>query len=351
MAETQETQETGKLLAKLAVIADPHLSCKDYGQHNDYPKESFHYLQKAGDTANKLGATHIIYAGDFSYGTFTDLEFRLKVEGELKNQSRSVGGRLWFLKGNHDKASFGMTEYEFYAERGLFRPSEVLQFGSTQIVMVDYGKEAETSIDFSQSKHTYVIGHNWYSFKDRQIPGKHIALDDMHSWYGIDGVISGHIHLESMDKGYIFNGDPLNPLGKEVFVWQLPSLPRPQYVNGIAEGTSGIALIEVYEKKVQIKRIEVELLPMEESFNMPLIEQRKADMEMSKTQYDFSQLMQDIRDKMAASNVHIDDILENLTGYTSGSGNPEDIIMGMEEADINARLKAVDLIKQAINLK
>lgn len=343
------TEDYGKLLAKVFIGSDIHLKCGNYAQHNDFKSESLHYFRKNGETAKQLGATHIIYPGDMSYGLFKDLDYRLSVEKELAEQAEYAHGNLWITKGNHDRGSYGMTEYEFYAERGMFRTSEILNIGPVQFVMVDNGNEYNTQINTANSKFTYVIGHNWFGFKDMNLPGEHIDLDSMYQWYGIDGIFSGHIHLESLNKGYMSSGDPANPNAKEVFIWQLPCLARPQFVKGIDEDVSGVALVEIYERNVKVIRVEVPLLPLEESFNMALIAQQREMAEIADSRVDFASLMQNMRSELANSAVNINDILTNLTNYTQSSGNPEDIIMGMTETDRAVRLKAVELMKLANN--
>lgn len=120
-------------LATILIYGDIHLNSKNYGGHKDYANESLGYFQKITETAQEIGATHIIGLGDFTFSRFHTLEYRSKVEDELEKQYKLTNGNRFELKGNHDVAGYGMTEYEYYVEKGLLRPSTNLQIGNVNI--------------------------------------------------------------------------------------------------------------------------------------------------------------------------------------------------------------------------
>lgn len=342
MYNTQEPQQSqqvpkqidkGNFLARLMIVGDTHLSVKDYGQHYNYPEESYSYFVQAGQIALDQQATHLIYTGDLTYGRFTDLEYREKVDQELERQNNYMNGNLWIIKGNHDKASYGMTEYEYYLNKGLFKGSETLHIGRNEFLMTDFGKEELAIPDNTGRYQTIVIGHNWFTFEDMQLPPnvKHFPLDHFEQWFGIQGVISGHIHQHSYTKGFIRRTNPTTGQSEahKAFSWQLSCWARPQYLKSGNPTTGDFALIDVYEKGYTVEAKAIQLWPLEKSFNMAVISE-EAQREEIKEEH----------------RIDMTDIIENLTNYTSGYANPEDIIMGMAQYDIRYRQKAIEYLKQ-----
>ena len=74
------------VLAKIGIYGDMHLSSKNYGAHRDYPSESLEYFQAITLKTKELGLTYLIGTGDFTYGRFHSLEYRLAIEKELQEQ-------------------------------------------------------------------------------------------------------------------------------------------------------------------------------------------------------------------------------------------------------------------------
>lgn len=77
-------------LSRILVYGDLHLSSKNYGSHNNYPKESLDILRLITDKASEIQATHIVGLGDFAFGRFHTLEYRTAVEAELESSTKFV---------------------------------------------------------------------------------------------------------------------------------------------------------------------------------------------------------------------------------------------------------------------
>ena len=113
-------EEIGKIL----IYGDIHLSSKNYGGHRDYARESLEYFKKITEAVEKHNISCLIGTGDFTFGRFHSLEYRKAVEDELEKQFKLTNGNRYELKGNHDSATYGMTEYEYYTYKGLLKKSE-----------------------------------------------------------------------------------------------------------------------------------------------------------------------------------------------------------------------------------
>lgn len=333
-----ENTTSEKLVARVGIFGDTHLCDRDYGQHNDYPTESLEYFQTIMNIVRDKFLTHVILTGDFSYGRFKDLSYRIKVDNVLDRLNEMLGGNLYMVKGNHDTASNTMTEYEYYLERGKFHPSTRLHLGKTEFLMVDYDKEysKEAIPSTIPGMKTIVVAHNWFVFEGQQVPpsAKVINLTNHPYWFNIEGVISGHIHQNSLVQGFIKKVDPetgrvVDGGGtRKIFAWQLPCWARPQYLSTGNPDAGEFAIAEVYESRIQLYNEAIQLWPHEKSFNLSLIEQKQDKKEIHETH-----------------KVDLTDIVNNLTNFSIGYGNPEDMIMGMLDVDIRYRKKAVELLK------
>lgn len=330
--------DKGKYIAKVIVVGDQHLLDRNYGQHNDYPEESFEYFSLLPSIVRDEMATHLIIAGDFSYGRFRDLDYRLKVDKVFDVLNQQLGGNLYMVKGNHDKSTSGMTEFEYYLERKKFRPSEKLRIGSTELVMVDYGNEFTEQAKPTEDGHksTIVIAHNWFTFNGSEVPSgaRCISLTEHPYWFGVSAVLSGHIH-----EGYTLDGFIRNPGTDSVSktkLWQLPCWARPQFNPNYPEtgGVGPYGIINLYENGFSLSAGAIKLKDLKDSFNMSLVESVKQEKQ---------------------SRADLKDIVQNLADFTqnsmfqsaNGFASPEKAIMAMNDVDIKYREKAVELLRLA----
>lgn len=316
------------VLAKILIYGDIHLSSKNHGGHINYPEESLYYFKRITDYTKEHGVTHLIGTGDLTYGRFHTLEYREKVEEQLKIQYDLVNGNRYEVKGNHDSATYGMTEYEYYVNKGLLKPSTNLKIGKANISMVDSGMAYKHDIiDATKEDETnIVIAHDYFKFKDTRLPnyGKAIELDTFVDWYGVDYLICGHIHKQEIFDGLITK----NGYGHRTIVHYLGCMPRPSYREGHTDDTGYMALITITDDgNVQYDVLQEPLWSLEESFNLS-----KKDKENEKK-------------AEKEHRVDISDIVNSLDTHNRNVGNPEDIIAGLEGIDEKYKNKAIELLK------
>lgn len=318
------------IIARVGVYGDMHLCSKNYGAHRDYAKESLQYFKEITEVTKKRQLTHLIGTGDFSFGRFHSLEYRESVEKELQEQFGIVNGNRYEIFGNHDKAGYGMTERDYYINKGLLKPSENIVINNVNINMVDYGKYLETDVNIvDDNEHiNFIIAHDYFKFKDTQLPnyGKGIDLDTFEKWYGLDYLICGHIHKIIGFTGSIVKGIQAHP----VTVHYLGCMCRPAYREGMLDEIGQVLVLSIHKDgKVDYDIEDIPLWSIDESFN---IEEKQKEKE--------KQIEKDER-------VDISDIIKQLTTHDRNVGNPEDIIKDMSGINSKYKNKAIELLKLA----
>lgn len=318
-------------LARIAIYGDIHLCSKNYGGHRDYPNESLRYFTKITEIAEENQATHIIGCGDLTFGRFNTLEYRLEVEKLLTRQYQLTNGNRYELQGNHDIASYGKTERDFYIDKGWIKPSENLTIGNYNIMMVDYGKTDTTPINIIDSPEyvNIAIAHDYYKFNDTKLPnfGSAIELDNYDKWYGLDLLICGHVHKQMVFKGNIIKGDNKH----ELTVHYPGCATRPAFREGMMDKAGQVVLLTITEDgKLLYDVKEFDLLPLDEAFNL---EDRAA---------------KKIKEQEKNEKVDISDVVKQLDARNVSIGDPIDIISSMENVDDKFKSKAIDLLKRAM---
>lgn len=317
------------LLARIMIMGDTHLSSRKWGAHRDYPKESLDNFKKVTKLAEDNDVTHIIGLGDFSFDRFKTLEYRYEVEELLKRQYKQTNGNRYELKGNHDKATYGMTEYEYYIAQGLLKPSCNLQIGLLNISMIDYSKQYDFSkiITPDSNKFNLVLAHDFFKFKDSLMAnyGEAIILDDTRLLYGVDMLISGHVHNWGTFGGKVTSWDGSN--SRDMMLRYLGCMNRPSYREGHMQDVGKVNIVEIYEDgSMKINEIDIPLMSIEEAFNLEKLEKVKQHRE----------------------NTHIDisDVVKSLENHERNIGEPEDIIKTMT-VDQKYKDKAIELLELA----
>ena len=317
-------------IAKILIYGDLHLSSKNYGAHRDYPKESLHYFKVITQKAKEYGATHLIGTGDFTYGRFNSLEYRESVDRELVEQYKLVKGNRYEIKGNHDEASYGMTEYDYYINKGIIKGATNIKIGKVNISMVNYGEHETTDIlDASKEDEiNVVIAHDFFKFKDTRLAdyGNAIYLDEFEKWFGVDYLICGHVHNHEMFEGLVVKDGK----GHRMVVTYVGCLARPAYRAGHMDETGHLVLLTIEENgDMQYDLLDIPLWDLKDSFNMELKESELERKEEKKQRVDLS------------------DIVNELNNHKRSVGNPEDIIQALEGVDDKYKKKAIQLLKSA----
>lgn len=315
-----------KEIARILISGDTHASSKNYGSHRNYPEEPLYYMDRIIDIMTERKVTAYIGLGDLTYGRFHTLEYRQKFEEKLQRQYDITNGNRWEIKGNHDSATYGKTELEYYYDRGLIRPSENIQIGNLNISMVDYGKQKSTDILIEEGKTNIVLTHGFFVFEDSIVPdfGTGTKLDNFEKWFGVDFVICGHVHEEYRMTGKMIK----DGIAHDVLVHYLPCLARPSYHREKTPTVGTVVLLTLYDnKQLKYETISIDLLPIEQSFNIEAKEEAEKHKELTR--------------------VDISDVVKKLDSHETVIGNQEDIIMGKTNIDIRYRKKAVELLKNA----
>ena len=302
---------------------DTHLSSRQYGGHNDYPKESLHYFTQLNQIAKDNNITHDIRLGDFSFYKFMDLQYRTQVEEQLKTANKQVNGNLYILKGNHDISSTGMTEYEFYLGGGWFRPATNITIDKVNISMLNYGEQFKEILTPSRYTVDIIVGHDYYKFQDTQLPnyGNAIILDNKSDWYGVDLILLGHIHQYHKFKGSIIKDNK----SYDTVVEYLNCPCRPSYQEGLDDKWH-IFILNIYENHtVSVEELEIPLLSLSNSFNFAKIDTKK--------------------DTTAQKRIDLTEIIQRVGSYTNTIGDPEIAIRNMTDIDDKYKQKALDLLR------
>ena len=220
-----------------------------------------------------------------------------------------------------------MTEYEYYVEKGLIRPSENLRFETLNVSMVDSGlSEKAEIIQPDRDKTNIVLAHDFFKFSDTQIAdyGKAIELDNFDKWFGVDYLICGHIHKQEMFSGRIIKDSQAHSM----IVAYPGCMTRPSYRNGhMDEFGMLIEIVIGTGGEVRVDTIQVPLMPLESIFNLKEIERKKEKAQERRNRVDIS------------------DIVSTLNSHDGVVGNPEDIIMAMVGVDDKYKQKAIELLK------
>ena len=319
------------LIAAIGIYGDIHLSSKNYGAHKDYPKESLQYFSEITRVTRENNLTHLIGLGDFSFGRFLQLEYRLEVEKNLEEQYRLTNGNRFELKGNHDSAGYGFTERDYYVEKGLLRPSQNLQIGCLNLSMVDYGEhtKADVIINDDDTHYNMILAHDFFKFSTTHLPnyGQAIELDNFTKWFGADYIVLGHVHKIMEFEGYIAK----DSLVHKATVNYLGCMTRPSYREGLTDEEGHMLIVKVFDDgTVDASTVVIPLWSIEDSFNLQLKEKEKQKKEEKENR------------------VNISDIVKQLDAHDRNVGNPEDIIAAMTDVKDEYKNKAIDLLKQAM---
>lgn len=317
------------MLARVMFTGDPHLSDRNYGGHVDYPGESLYYETELSSIAKERGVTHYVCLGDFSFGRFHSLEFRDKVDKLIEERTKMCS--FYMVKGNHDKMSSGMSEYEYYLKKGMFNDgSEALNIG---IGLPGGGLHVEFKNYNDVSEYHGIEGavnilatHGLFVFKGSTLPNYGTAqaeLDDFTPWASVDMIISGHIHNEHFIKGKL--------CGKEVGVHYLPCLSRPAYIKGGMADIGHVDIVTVEDDgSVNIESVEIPLLPVEQCFNLEAINAQKEH-----------------KEKVERQKIDISDIVQKMAGREMNFGDPVQKVEAMDNIDLDVKKRAIELLKEA----
>lgn len=269
--------ERREFYLKVLIYGDIHLSTRNRARHRSYPDESLHYFEFITDQAEALGVDCIVGLGDLTYGNFVNLKYREIVEELLDRQLRQTKGRRYELQGNHDISAGGYSEYDFYTSRGKIKTAERIVGEHVVIDMLNYGDPAKytveggLTIDQDPAKKHIVLCHDFLQFRDSKLRGygEPYIIEELVGLKGADWIICGHIHDMLSDRGMVYGGNSCNLLYPG-------AMTRPVTKGEIME-KAAIIVIDTDAEQDCVSIYEVQLLPVEVSYDLQRVEKDKAE--------------------------------------------------------------------------
>ena len=317
------------MYAKVLVVGDLHMSWKDYGMHLNYPKETMDMFDNIANIVETGGFTHCILTGDLAFGRFVKLEYRKRFDELCEKINKATGNNLYSLKGNHDEAGYGMTEYEYYVSNGVIKPSQNLTLGKCKITMIDYGKIGTVEVNKADANETgVVICHDMVEFNKNDAPEfmKPIIIGDMPKFFGTKLVVMGHIHNYYEKAGSIKDADGV--MSSNCALMCLGSPTRPQYTEPV-DDKAHFLVIECTDEGVGLQRMEIEQPPVEEIFNL---EQKEIKEE---------------KERIKEMRVDISNVIANLASYDNSGMDMVTMIDNMQ-VDKRYSNKAKELLQSSM---
>lgn len=310
---------------RMLLYGDQHLSSKNYGGHKNYPKVSMDNFIRIGDIAENDNCGLIAGAGDLTYGRFSDLNYRLKVEEQFERQLTLTEGRRYEIKGNHDTMTTGLSEYEFYEQKGMFSKPEYVDFGCVRMHLVSYGKET-MKLDIAKDKSNFVFAHNYFKYSNSVMPnyGEGIELDGFETWKDVDMIIAGHIHEIHKLGGYIITGEDR----KEIPVFYLGCPNRPSYMKSGLDEVGNYLIIDGSGDDPKLEVVEFELPSIEDTFNIAKINE--------------------LAEEAKRNRADVSDMVENLVKHKRNVADPEVIIDSLNVYSRESRKLAKELYREAL---
>lgn len=297
---------------RIVSYGDPHICKGDYGSHRDYAKESLHYFRENIEKAIELQADMIICLGDLTFGSL-DHRSSLEVESLMER----VKDRHYILKGNHDVRTDGMSQFEYYLERGLFKPAEEVMLlpNGTQIQMMNW----KDNVVFRDGTE-FAFMHDYVRFPNSPLPNygkKYINLDEVYLPNSLKHIVVGHLHGQHMFGRDINNNYPI--------IHYPGCSARPSYIHRGMIDHGELVVIDVYSKstgdtedRFTYEVLSMPLWELNESFNLEEIA-KKDELEQKKE-----------------DRVDLSGVIKELGEHERNIGDPELIINNMQ---IDARYK------------
>jgi predicted phosphodiesterase len=195
----------------ILIFGDLHLSSMYEGTHKDYLFECYEIMDKIIAIVEKKKPKVIIFMGDLigvkEHG-ITDKRFLSRVMMFFSNLFSVTGGNVFSVKGNHDFGDF--SDFDFLLSLGYIKNPKFIDYtvgGNLEVRFhfVNYGDEKKP-LEIAAEGSNIVLGHcdyyvdgvtTWYTPKKGRTD-----LKTLNNFCGVDMVISGHIHIPSVEVLY-----------------------------------------------------------------------------------------------------------------------------------------------------
>lgn len=182
-------------MSRVLIYGDPHLCSKRVGYHKDYAEHSLNNLRYIESLVREHECDTVICLGDFADGTFS-LNYRLEVDKVLQDLNGYTKGNHYTLKGNHDVSTAGLTEYDYYTNKGLIKNTDVLELDGCNIYFANYGCIDDIKLR-DNGKKNILLSHDYLVFNGSKGVNpyyKPIYVEDCLNLLDMDLIICGHIH-------------------------------------------------------------------------------------------------------------------------------------------------------------
>lgn len=192
-------------------FADTHLSAIFEGTHKSYLYECYEVMDSILDKVSKVKPKAVLLLGDLigvkEHG-ISDKRFLSRVMMFFSNLYTITNGNVYSVKGNHDFGDF--SDFDFLVSLGYIRNPKFVDYyvnGKPEVRFhfVNYGDEKKP-LEISSESSNIVLGHcdyyvegvtTWYTPKKGRTD-----LKTLNNFCGVDLVISGHIHVPSLEVHY-----------------------------------------------------------------------------------------------------------------------------------------------------
>lgn len=196
------------------------------------------------------------------------------------------GYPLFTLRGNHDIDNDGsFTFFDSCIKKGLLINPQIVVIDNTQYNFHNYGeleKEYEVVAENIVGLYHDVIptgdSQDW-AVLDFKAKDYEDTVDDILG--RVDLAVVGHIHTIFDPITHVFEDNSKNTRGNDVVVWYTGSMGRTASDKGQLRDVGYCGLIENSNLK-SFGRVEIELIPVGEYFDLINITKRKADDEQFK---------------------------------------------------------------------
>ena len=314
-------------IKKILIVGDNHLSSSNRSNHTDYARESLDCLKEIQSITESEHIDYYVDLGDISYGKF-ELSYRAEVEKVYEDRFKSTNGNIISARGNHDISNKNISEWEYYTKHRkiinncecLHSVSEGYRYFDTLNIrwhIIDFGHE-DVKLEIGDGMYNIVCAHNFFKFSDTNIAnyGTAIELDYKEDWFGIDLLIVGHIHKNTMIKGTMKKDGK----SKEVMVYYPGSIVRTDFIKDLPECGTVVMVTARDGEEPEITLLDVPWIPQDEAFQIgDIIKEKKK--------------------------INIDDVVAKLNDTERNVGDPEVAVRNLTGFKQEYKDKALELLR------
>ena len=168
--------------------------------------------------------------------------------------------------------------------------------------------------------------HDYCKFKDTFMPnyGNPLLLDNFERWYGVDNIVGGHIHNNTVFEGYIIS----NNKSHNTIVDYLGSMSRPAYREDHTDTVGHMLELTLYDNSTyNYNRLDIDLPPLDKVFNLAAKEEEV------------------LKNTFKRQSIDISDVIGQLNSHKGDVGDAEFIISSLIGVDERYKKRALELLQ------